>query len=282
MDKNGWVKLHRRWLEWEWHDVPSMVSLFHHLITLANCEDKVWRGRVIMRGQLITTVESLSIMTGLTVKQVRICLEKLAKSGEILKKGTNKYTIVTICNYEHYQQTSEFEGQTSGQSNGQSKDNQRATTKEHKNNIINNILIPSKEEMSVARFFNDEMDAAGAVIPRVHSMSEKSKRASAVRARIREHGEEAVKEMIRKAAKSDFLNGKNQRGWTASFDWLFLPTNFVKVLEGNYDQHATAKTDQQHTDPRMSERQRLVEGYAATIAQLAEEDDRRAQGVRKP
>ena len=39
--------------------------------------------------------------------------------------------------------------------------------------------------------------------------------------------------------RSDFLCGraqnKNGRLWKASFDWLFLPTNFLKVCEGHYD-----------------------------------------------
>ena len=116
----------------------------------------------------------------------------------------------------------------------------------------------------------------------MRTISDSSKRAGAVKARIREHGEEAVREMIRKAAKSDFLNGKNQRGWTASFDWLFLPTNFVKVLEGNYDNHGTTVNNQPFTDPRQAEREQLARNYAATIAGLAAEDDARAANVRKP
>lgn len=60
------------------------------------------------------------------------------------------------------------------------------------------------------------------------------KRSRAVRARLREHGKEGVLKMLGLAAESDFLAGQNQSNWTASFDWLFMPSNFVKVLEGNY------------------------------------------------
>lgn len=41
--------------------------------------------------------------------------------------------------------------------------------------------------------------------------------------------------MFEKASKSDFLNGVNQRSWKANFDWLINESNFLKVLEGNYD-----------------------------------------------
>jgi len=35
-------------------------------------------------------------------------------------------------------------------------------------------------------------------------------------------------------AKSPFLNGNNNRGWTADFGWLVNPENFAKVIEGKY------------------------------------------------
>ena len=42
-------------------------------------------------------------------------------------------------------------------------------------------------------------------------------------------------EVFTNAGKSDFLNGKNDRGWKPNFDWLIKPENRIKVLEGNYD-----------------------------------------------
>lgn len=38
-----------------------------------------------------------------------------------------------------------------------------------------------------------------------------------------------------KVKSSDFLNGKNDRGWTASFDWILKPSNLQKIMEGNYN-----------------------------------------------
>ena len=45
-----------------------------------------------------------------------------------------------------------------------------------------------------------------------------------------------------KAAASDFLTGRREgrdAPFIASFDWLIGPKNFVKVLEGNYDNRAS-------------------------------------------
>ena len=52
---------------------------------------------------------------------------------------------------------------------------------------------------------------------------------------MREYGKDAVLTAIKKAAESDFLNGCGNKAFVASFDWIFRPTNFPKVLEGNYD-----------------------------------------------
>jgi hypothetical protein len=42
-------------------------------------------------------------------------------------------------------------------------------------------------------------------------------------------------EFFKLVANSDFLTGKNDRGFTATFDWVMKPSNFVKILEGNYN-----------------------------------------------
>ena len=43
--------------------------------------------------------------------------------------------------------------------------------------------------------------------------------------------------------ESDFLNGKNESNWMASSDWVMNPTNFVKILDGNYDNREKPKTN---------------------------------------
>lgn len=86
-----------------------------------------------------------------------------------------------------------------------------------------------------ARFFNDTMDEHGAQIPRIRSIARDSKRATMLFARLREYSKEDLAEAVRKAAKSDFLNGGGDKAFVASFDWIFAPKMFPRVLEGNYD-----------------------------------------------
>lgn len=69
-------------------------------------------------------------------------------------------------------------------------------------------------------------------LPPVKQLTKKRKQS--INARIRQYGQENVYEMLDKASQSTFLAGQNKTGWTANFDWLFRPNNFIKVLEGNY------------------------------------------------
>lgn len=71
------------------------------------------------------------------------------------------------------------------------------------------------------------------LLPSVRGISKQ--RRSSIAARKREHGEEAVKEVLRKRADSNFLNNVIFDGRGAPIDWVFGPKNFVKVLDGNFD-----------------------------------------------
>ena len=62
-----------------------------------------------------------------------------------------------------------------------------------------------------------------------------SKRYNCLRARLREYGKDAVLEAIENIKTSDFLQGKVKNDWIITFDWFVLPSNFPKVLEGNYN-----------------------------------------------
>ena len=77
-------------------------------------------------------------------------------------------------------------------------------------------------------YFNHQMQ--GKAIPTIERMT--PKRRNAINARAAEFGKEAVKTVIDNAAESTFLNGGGNGGFVASFDWLFRPNNFPKVLEG--------------------------------------------------
>lgn len=101
--ENGWIKLHRKIINWEWYGDPKTCHLFMHLILTANTEPNKWRGERIDRGELVTSLTNLAEETGLTKSEVRTSLTNLAKSGAITRKSTNKFTKITVIGYSDYQ-----------------------------------------------------------------------------------------------------------------------------------------------------------------------------------
>lgn len=99
----GYIKLSRGIIDWEWAGDPAMLALWVHLLIRANYEDKRLRGEIIKRGQLVTTVADLSEAAGLSTQTVRTCLARLKSTNEITSTSTNKNTIITISKYDEYQ-----------------------------------------------------------------------------------------------------------------------------------------------------------------------------------
>lgn len=96
--------LHRQILHWEWHDDAYMVSLFIHLLCMANyLPNYRYRGKAQRVGELHTSVPKLSLLTGMSQNTIISKLRKLQSTGEITftcgKKGTDIY----IVNYAKYQ-----------------------------------------------------------------------------------------------------------------------------------------------------------------------------------
>ena len=99
----GWIKLYRKFTEWEWYTDSYAVHLFLHLLLTANVEDKKWRGIVIKRGQVVTGRRMLSEETNIPEITIRRKLTILNCTGAISIKTTNKGSIITICKYDDYQ-----------------------------------------------------------------------------------------------------------------------------------------------------------------------------------
>jgi len=100
---SGWIKLHRKMLDWEWYDDANCFRVFMHLLIIANHKDNRWRGRLILRGQHLTSLGKLANGTGLTVSKVRTAISKLESTGEIASESHAQDTVFTIKNYDSYQ-----------------------------------------------------------------------------------------------------------------------------------------------------------------------------------
>ena len=262
MTSEGWIKIHRKLAQWEWADDPNMVALWIHLLLAANYEQTEWHGVTLERGQLATTRKKLSETTGISDQSLRTLIKRLVECNQINVKSTNKFTIITICKYDDYQLLEEVIQPTINQ---QSTNNQPTINQQSKEippvPPKESIEERKKERINIASTDVDALSGCSApptlqqpesinydalvayfnkitkgVFGTVQTpLSENRK--NSVRARIREHGKEAFAKVIAKAMASDFLKGQNPRGFRATFDWLIKPTNFEKVLSGNYDKH---------------------------------------------
>nr|DAM56836.1 MAG TPA: DNA polymerase [Caudoviricetes sp.] len=100
-----WVKLYDKFTEWEWFDSPKMVQLFVYLFIKASTVDDTYRSMEIKRGQVRTTQARIMAATGLSKQSLRTCLNRLKRTNEITVDSSHNCTLITILNYEKYQQT---------------------------------------------------------------------------------------------------------------------------------------------------------------------------------
>ncbi len=149
-----WIKLYRKFDEWEWFNISEMVHLFIYLLINANNTDGEWRGIKVKRGQLVTGRKSLHEKTKISEQTLRTCLKRLENTKEITIQPTNQYSIITICKYNDYQPEKLNSNQPTNQqlTSDQPAINQRSTTiKEVKN---------KKEEEYSFNFYSEETKKA--------------------------------------------------------------------------------------------------------------------------
>lgn len=257
----SYIKIDRKILEWEWYRNEHTKNVFFHCLLKANWKDGRFEGKVIPRGSFLTSVKNLSGELDLTEDEVRTALNHLVKTGELTRQTTNRYTVITVSNYVLYQNVPEQIPDGSRANPEQIPDSSRTDTEQspNKSQSIPN-LFPTIEEYKEKKEGKKErreevitvraekvsrpdvqsvLEAWNALrtygIKPVSGMKNSTERYRHLSARIAEYGTGDVLAAIDRIKQSDFLRGKNKKGWMITFDWFIRPNNFPKVLEGNYD-----------------------------------------------
>ena len=119
---NGWIKIHRQILEWEWYDEPNTLRLFLHLLLKANHKTRSYRGVEIKEGQIMTGYDKLAKELNLSTQKIRTSISKLKSTSEITSVSTSQGTIIQIVKYKDYQVV------TSKTTDDQQTDNKPITT----------------------------------------------------------------------------------------------------------------------------------------------------------
>lgn len=145
MNDIGWIKLHRKIKDWEGYPNIKRLGFLVYLLLKINWEDKKWRGILIKRGSFVTSMEKLCLGTGLNERQTRYLISVMRDAGELSIKGTNKYTVISINNFDSYQKKC----QTNVKQSVNQMSNKVSTTKEDKN-------IRSKEYISPTPLYENK------------------------------------------------------------------------------------------------------------------------------
>jgi hypothetical protein len=139
-NQQGWIKLHRQILEWEWYSDNNCFRLFLHLLLKANHKEKRFKGLELKVGSIVTSRDLLARETGLTSQQIRTALTKLISTNEITSVTSSQGTIIQIVSYEKYQvPTNEI-------TNQQPTSNQQSTTNNNVKKEKKEIYIPEFSE----------------------------------------------------------------------------------------------------------------------------------------
>ncbi|MBR3783992.1 MAG: hypothetical protein IKJ78_05980 [Bacteroidales bacterium] len=126
---NGWIKLFRSLLEWEWWHERDTRDLFIYCLIAANHDEQHQCGMTIPRGSFITSRKRLSNEVDITEQSVRTSLARLTRTQELTVQSTNLYTIITVCNYDKYQ-AKDTDGQPAGNQENNQPFNQRTTNEQ--------------------------------------------------------------------------------------------------------------------------------------------------------
>jgi hypothetical protein len=221
--KPPWVKLYRDLLDdIEWHELDPQASKVLVMLWLIASEDE---------GN-IPALKQLAFRLRLSEKETEVCIIKLShwlEQDDINAISTR---------YQDDAPETETETETELE-----KEKETELFVETDKSVVNpkRISCPTEELLNL---YHQECKS----LPRVLMLNDTRKKHLVSRWRdvdaednlqTKEEGLTIFRQIFQQVHKSDFLSGRTQnrngRVWKASFDWLMMPTNFLKVVEGQYD-----------------------------------------------
>ena len=154
----GWIKLHRQFVDNDVYRNPNLSRVWIHCLLMANFkESNNWYSVAgnsesirLNRGQCIYGRKRWSDDLGLPASTVRNAMASLVKRNMICLKPDSQHSVLTVCNYEQYQVNYTYEGQPEDSqrtAKGQTKDT-REERKERK----------ERKKLKRATIFADDSD----------------------------------------------------------------------------------------------------------------------------
>lgn len=161
---NGYIKLFRKLIRWGWYQDSVVKDLFLHCLICASYKDFEWMGMELKAGQLITGRKKLAEELGFSEQQIRTAISKLESTGEISIFSTNKYSIITVTNWENYQGESNeqptenavFCEQIVNEEKNRKNSTNKSTNKNALETPFNKDFFETKESLSTNTLTNEQ------------------------------------------------------------------------------------------------------------------------------
>lgn len=283
MSKQGYIKLYRQITDTPvWADSDKLKLWLMCLMKATHDEKTQVVGNQIIElkaGQFITGRSALSDEFNRDVKKDRRVdgltlfrwLSLFEKMEMLNIKKTNKYSLVTVLNWDKYQgQRTSNEQQLNNKRT--SNEQQLNTNKNDKN--VKNVKNEKKEDIcyqQIADMYNNTCVS----FPRLTKLSDARKKA--IKARLKTYTADDLQNVFTLAEQSDFLKGANNRNWSATFDWMLKDTNLAKILDGNYTNNSSKTSSTEKQLPAWWDNQDLIK----TDPEFDEEElDRKIEELR--
>ena len=104
MGNDGFIVVQRKLANWKYHDFPEAMTLWIHILLMANWKDGYFRGQRVERGSFITSYKRLMDDTGIkSDNTIRKWLKRFEDEGMIERKSTNEFTLISVVKYAKYQ-----------------------------------------------------------------------------------------------------------------------------------------------------------------------------------
>lgn len=238
---------------------PHVREVWDYLLMVAN--HKPYKN--IKRGQVFVSLEdirqALSWRVGFrkecyTKDSMKKAMKALTKASMIVTNRSTRGVLITICNYERYQDPKNYESSNESSNESSAKaprklhdspyDIQECNNDKNKELRKKEVSVPYDLAISIwNELLKDKLSE-------VRGFTEKRK------ANFRERWKDELDENMdtwrlfcSKILRQQFLLGKNDRGWKANIDWALKPNSITKTLEGGY-MHDVSQNAQERPNMR--------------------------------
>jgi hypothetical protein len=146
MTGRGYIKLYRSIFEWEWFYDINTRTVYMYLLLAANFKDGRFKGRTILRGQLLTSYAGIARENCMSLKNARTAIAHLKKTGEICAEPACGGLLVTVNNYGKFQSAAAGGGQEKGRQKAPIEKGKKGNKKENENK--RGFVVPERGEVA--------------------------------------------------------------------------------------------------------------------------------------